>query len=242
MAHHGIGVALGLLVLLGGQGGLGDEGPQTGVVGRVGQVGQLILGDGELLTELAQARGDLRQAALDEGSGHPGQSTLPPVRLPSTFRLAVLAALLVATTACSGGSDAACGPIRREALDSAYLVHVLDDTDTSIEYTSNPPTSGPHKPGPELGATVTDPISKPVQVGLLEQGDVLLQYLPSLPKAQRTALAALGGERVTVAPNPDLDDPIVATAWLFKRSCRSFDADALREFVDQRAGHGPEGN
>jgi hypothetical protein len=164
------------------------------------------------------------------------------VRLPSTFRLAALAALLATATACSGGSDAACGPIRREALDSAYLVHVLDDSDPSIEYTSNPPTSGPHKPGPELGATLVDPLSKPVQVGVLEQGDVLLQYLPSLPEEQRTALAALGGKRVTVAPNPDLDDPIVATAWLFKRSCASFDADALREFIEQRVGKGPEGN
>jgi hypothetical protein len=163
------------------------------------------------------------------------------VRLPSTFRLALPVALVVATSACSGGSGAACGPIRRESLDSAYLVHVLDDQDSSIEYTSNPPTSGPHKPGPALGATVADPISKPVQVGRLEQGDVLLQYLPSLPAADRTALAALGGDRVTVAPNPDLDDQIVATAWLFKRSCRAFDRAALQDFIDERVGKGPEG-
>jgi hypothetical protein len=162
------------------------------------------------------------------------------VRPPSAFLVAVPLSLLLVAPACSGGSDAACGPVRREVLDSAYLVHVLDDRDTSIEYGSNPPTSGPHKPGPELPPTVDEPITKPVQVGALEQGRVLVQYRPSLDEADRAALEDLGSDDVTVAPNPDLDDEVVATAWLFKRSCSEVDVDALRTFIEERVGKGPD--
>jgi hypothetical protein len=161
------------------------------------------------------------------------------VRPPSAFHAAVLLSLCIATTACSDGGDAACGPIRREALDPAYTVHVISEAQ-DVAYTSDPPTSGPHKSGPVLDPVLDEPIPRPIQVGVLEQGQVLLQYLPSLDAADRVALEAFGGKDVTVAPNPDLDDPIVATAWLYKQRCGSFDADAITSFVEERAGKGPE--
>jgi hypothetical protein len=139
----------------------------------------------------------------------------------------------------SGGAAGGCGPITREALDPAYLVHVLDDAD-AIEYTSDPPTSGPHKPTPPISGVVHRPLSQPVQVGILERGDVLVQYDPALADADRAALEGLAGPRVVVAPNPDLSDPVVATAWLYKRTCRSAAVAALREFEEERVGKGPE--
>ena len=54
-------------------------------------------------------------------------------------------------------------------------------------------------------------------------------------------LEALAGDQVVVAPNPDLPHPIVATAWVFKRTCETVDAAALQEFVDDHVGKGPEG-
>lgn len=245
VAAHGIGMPLGFLVLPLGQGRLGDKRAQAGVVGGLGEVGQLVLGDRQLLAQLAKAGGDLRQAALDEGSGHPEQSTLPPVRPPQAFRLVPLICVVVAAAslaACGSGDggSAACGPVRRESLDSAYLVHVLDD-DRPVQYTSNPPTSGPHKPTPATGGVLDEPISKPIQVGVLERGDVLLQYRPSLDAADRSTLEGFAEDRVTVAPNPDLDDAVVATAWLYKRSCSDVDPDAIEQFVADRVGKGPEG-
>ncbi len=161
------------------------------------------------------------------------------MRPPSAFHAAVLLSIILATTACSGDADAACGPIRREALDPAYTVHVISE-DQDVAYTSDPPTSGPHKSGPVLDPVLDEAIARPIQVGVLEQGQVLLQYLPSLDDEDRVALEAFGGKDVTVAPNPDLDEPIVATAWLYKQRCASFDADAIAAFVDERAGKGPE--
>ena len=157
--------------------------------------------------------------------------------------LAWLAAAGLASSAACGGGDGeagSCGPILREALDSAYLVHVLG-TETGVEYSSDPPTSGPHQPGPAVSGVVEDPITRPVQVGILERGDVLIQFSPDLAEDDRTELARLGGDRVVVAPNPDLPSPVVATAWVYKRSCTSVDVDPLKDFIEERVGRGPEG-
>ncbi len=88
---------------------------------------------------------------------------------------------------------------------------------------------------------VEEPISRPVQVGILERGDVLVQHDPDLAAGPLAELAELAGPGVVVAPNPDLPEPVVATAWLFKRTCDSVDLIALQEFVDERLGQGPEG-
>jgi hypothetical protein len=84
---------------------------------------------------------------------------------------------------------------------------------------------------------VDEPLPRPVQVGILERGDVLIQHRPDVDAA---ALADLAADRVVIAPNPDLPAPVVATAWLYKRTCTEPDVDALQAFVDARVGHGPD--
>lgn len=155
-----------------------------------------------------------------------------------------MAALVIASAtpaACGGGGEGAgCGPVTRESLDPAYLVHVVGD-DESVAYTSDPPTSGPHQTGPPVQGVVDEPLSRPVQVGILERGDVLVQHRTDLDAAAVQALEALAAPGIVVAPNPGLADPVVATAWLFKRTCATVDVEALRQFVDERVGQGPEG-
>jgi hypothetical protein len=159
-------------------------------------------------------------------------------------RTRLLAAGVLGALAAVGGcgeadrSAGGCGPILREGLDPAYLVHVLGDA-TDVEYRSDPPTSGPHQPAPSQTGVVDDPLTRPVQVGILERGDVLLQHRPGLAADDVAALEGLAGDRVVVAENPDLPDPVVATAWVFKRTCREVDLDALTDFIDERAGNGP---
>jgi hypothetical protein len=162
-------------------------------------------------------------------------------RRPSPAALAVgtLALAIAACGAGGGPGSSGCGPITRESLDPAYLVHVLG-SQTDVTYASDPPTSGPHQPGPAVEGVVHDPISRPVQVGILERGDILLQHVPDLPAAELADLEALGGPGVVVAPNRDLPAPVVATAWTYKRTCTTVDQDELRAFIDDRAGHGPK--
>jgi hypothetical protein len=149
---------------------------------------------------------------------------------------------MVLMAACGGGDDdsAACGQITREALDPAFHVHIVGE-DTAADYTTDPPTSGPHQAGPAVEGVVEDPIPRPVQVGILEGGHILLQHGPDLPEDDLADLQALGGPGVVVAPNPDLPAPVVATAWTHKRTCDAVDVAALQEFVDERSGKGPEG-
>jgi len=148
--------------------------------------------------------------------------------------------LLLAGCGDDGGSGAggACGPIRRERLDPNFLQHVL--TDDGIVYTSDPPTSGPHQQTPPVEGVVDEALSKPVQIGVLERGDVLLQHGPDVPEQQVADIEALAGDGVVVAPDPDLADPVVATAWVHKRTCSSVDVDDLEEFIAERRGKGPE--
>jgi hypothetical protein len=154
----------------------------------------------------------------------------------------VVALGFAGVAACGGGdgSSGACGPITREALDPSFLVHVLGDEE-GLEYTSDPPTSGPHQPTPPVEGVVDEVLPRPVQVGILEQGDILIQYDPDLDDASITTLEDLAVAHVVVAPNPDLPDPVVGTAWVYKRTCRSVDAAALQELVDERVGKGPDG-
>jgi hypothetical protein len=159
------------------------------------------------------------------------------VRARGSFAALTLAGLLV--VGCSDDGHSACGPILREALDPAYVVHVLG-SDTDVEYTSEPPTSGPHQLAPPIEGVVDHPIPRPVQVGILERGDVLLQHDPDLDPDAVKRLEGLAGDGVVVAPNPDLPSPIVATAWVFKRTCDAVDVAALQEFIDRRQLKGPD--
>lgn len=144
------------------------------------------------------------------------------------------------TSPTTGTSQAsACGAILEERLDPSYLVHVVGDGD-DVEYTSDPPTSGPHKAGPPVAGVVDEPLTRPVQVGILERGDVLVQHAPDLPDQDRAELATLAGDGVVIAPNPDLPAPVVATAWTHKRTCEAVDLAALRGFIGERRGKGPD--
>ncbi|MGQ0433975.1 MAG: DUF3105 domain-containing protein [Microthrixaceae bacterium] len=155
--------------------------------------------------------------------------------------LIAIGALLIVAAACGDSAEVrACDPIERQPLDPASQVHVLGDG-ADVEYATDPPTSGPHASGTSVDGVVDAPLSRPAQVGVLERGDVLLQHAPDLPAAQIERLEGLAAPGVVVAPNPDLPAAVVATAWTHARRCSSLDVDALRAFIRDRVGKGPDG-
>lgn len=157
-------------------------------------------------------------------------------------RLLVALAVSTLLVSCSGeGGDGPCGPVRREPLDGRS-VHVLPGADEP-DYRTEPPTSGPHLPTPGTDPVRDEPIPGPVQVGLLEEGMVLLQH-DGLDEADRGAVEALAGEDVVVAPAESLPDDasVVATAWVTKQVCSGVDVDALRAFAEDHVGGGPDGH
>ena len=70
-------------------------------------------------------------------------------------------------------------------------------------------------------------------MGILERGDVLVQYGPELSAPDQTALEALARTGVVVAPNADLPEVVVATAWRAKRICPSLAIDDLDTFITE---------
>jgi drug/metabolite transporter (DMT)-like permease len=159
-------------------------------------------------------------------------------RIPAApIAAVVILAGLVLAAGCGNDSSAAggaCGPVRREAIDPNSIQHVLANAPEPT-YLSDPPTSGPHQPGRELSGAIDEPLSRPVQVGQLEAGKVLIQFREALEDATIDDLAALD-DGVVVAPNPDLRDPVVATAWGNKLECSEVDLADLRDFVDSFVG------
>jgi hypothetical protein len=87
-----------------------------------------------------------------------------------------------------------------------------------------------------------EPVPKPTQVGILERGMVLVQYRPDVPPAAQQQLLGLAGAAVAVAPNPQLDRPIVASAWLYLLRCDAVDTAALGDFVATRTSGAPGGH
>lgn len=143
-----------------------------------------------------------------------------------------LALASMLTAACSE-AKAACDDAFAEKIDSNSSIHVRPGVKEPT-YKTNPPTSGAHRTG-GIDAGVSDaPIDKPTQVNILESGDVLVQYR-RLSGDQLEDVRSLAGERVVVAPNNSLKNPIVMTAWRNKMECSRFDATLMGEFIDEHA-------
>lgn len=132
------------------------------------------------------------------------------------------------TTASSTG----CGPVEEEPLDPDSAKHVFPGA-AEPAYLTDPPTSGPHQVGDHPTGDLQDPIPRPIQVAMLEHGYVLIQYRDPALRAQLTPLV---DEHTTIAPNPGLPAPVVATAWQHKQACQTPEEAALRDFVGEHAG------
>jgi hypothetical protein len=146
--------------------------------------------------------------------------------------------IITAIAACGGGSgSASCEQPIREELDPAHLTHVIDPA--SARFLTDPPTSGPHVASALPQGVLPAAIPGAVQVALLEQGNVLVQHR-DLGDDDITALEALASNVVVVAPNPELPEPVIATAWTFKLRCDALDVVALESFIADHAGRAIE--
>jgi hypothetical protein len=124
----------------------------------------------------------------------------------------------------------------------------------TVNYKTNPPTSGNHNPTPAADG-VYDPSNTPAKenfVHTLEHGRIEYQYKPGTPVDEVRQLEALWNESVQGTPgykqllfqnNTAMPFAIAATAWGQLIGCPSFNPkifDALRDFRNAYLDKGPE--
>ncbi len=112
-------------------------------------------------------------------------------------------------------------------------------TEPEGEVTSGPaPTSGQFDGGPTCGV-VTDPVPPEAQVDALAAGIVVVQYRSADDATALTEALAGRPTEVLVAPNAEIDAPVVATAWGRRLRLESVEPALLQAFVTAHAGIGP---
>lgn len=153
------------------------------------------------------------------------------------------------------------GSSQTTALPGAFYpsqghTHLQPGEPDDFIYSSNPPTSGPHR---ELFTDTfisSTPLPKYVQVHLLEHGNVLLQYNCRCPQVEASLaaiamhyneqLAATGhaftpadvqnaqdaGQAVIVAPYPSMHSRIALTAWTRLATLSGVDQSTIAAFIN----------
>ena len=132
--------------------------------------------------------------------------------------------------------------------------HITDINET-VDYASDPPTSGRHFQTPaEDGAYEEAPDVKTL-VHSLEHGRVIIWFKPNLPEQQRADLKALFDEdeyQLLLTPDDTMPYQVATTAWNREPEpngtgrllgCNTFDDkvfDAIRAFKDEHRSNGPE--
>jgi hypothetical protein len=160
------------------------------------------------------------------------------------------------TTACD--QPAACGLVECQAVE-LYPEHV--EVCSELSPHTNPPTNGPHYEPPYWAqfGIYDEPIGDGFLLHGLEHSAVALLYNCDLVESAGGSCEDLVDElvafdeaypedpkctsvphRLYVIPDPDLDVPFAATAWQGHLKGQCFDADRVREFVDDHYGQNYE--
>jgi Protein of unknown function (DUF3105) len=130
------------------------------------------------------------------------------------------------------------------------------DVRQRVKYGSNPPTSGEHYQFPADDGAYSKAPPDVTLVHAQEHGRVILWFRPSLPKETRADLKALfdkeQGYQMLLVPRQNMPYHVAESAWGrdpipngtgYLMGCSSVsDAtfDALRAFIDEHRGNGPE--
>jgi len=109
----------------------------------------------------------------------------------------------------------------------------------TVDYGTPTPVSGDYAPGDPVCGVFDEPVPAEEAVAALHAGAVVIWHDPEAGVGDD--LAALAGgydSHVLVSPNPDLEDPIVATAWDTLATFAS-PQDPIGEFIDAHRLDGP---
>lgn len=157
-------------------------------------------------------------------------------------RVAVVCVVALVLSACAGAAPAE--PVATDRCEAPALqelqagLHLIGDRQPPVPYSSVPPTSGWHRSGVAEPGVAAAPLAEPLQVGLLEEGRVVISHgrVDGQAAAALTDVADAHPEMVAVTPYEPLGDgAVVAAAWGVLQRCDGVDAEALGRFIDYYA-------
>jgi Protein of unknown function (DUF3105) len=116
-----------------------------------------------------------------------------------------------------------------------------EHTSGDVDYEQSPPAGGEHNPVWQNCGYYDSPVRDETAVHSQEHGAVWVTYSPDLPQDQVTELRDIAESQsyVLVSPYPDLESPVVASAWGKQVSLDGADDPALENFI-QAYQHGPQ--
>ena len=119
--------------------------------------------------------------------------------------------------------------------------------ETTVDYGTNPPTSGDHHPIPAEDGAYTGAPDTEALVHSLEHGRIVIQFDPAARDSVKGDLKALFDElqyHVILTPNETgMPFEVAATAWTHSLGCRQMNErvfDAIRAFHAEFVDQGPE--
>jgi hypothetical protein len=126
---------------------------------------------------------------------------------------------------------------------------------STLEYNSNPPSSGPHFPIWAAFKKYDTPVPRGYWVHSMEHGAVVLAYrcgdggCPDIALGLQAVADAVASDpfcpgdprvRVIITPDPLLDVPVAAAAWGWTYRAECLDLPSLKAFAQEHYAQGPE--
>ena len=108
-----------------------------------------------------------------------------------------------------------------------------EHTSTNVDYEQTPSVGGAHDPVWQNCGFYGQPVREENAVHSLEHGAVWIAYSPDLPQDQVTELQNLAQSQtyILASPYPDLESPVVASAWGKQVALDSADDPDLQSFI-----------
>jgi hypothetical protein len=127
-----------------------------------------------------------------------------------------------------------------QSVDVMSIRNHVKPGEVHVDYSTKPPTSGPHVDAVPQFIVYTQPITDELQVHGLEDGGVVVDYRPDLDQPTLDKLTSLvklyegtpGKQRVLMAPYPNLSNAIVLTSWGRIERLDAFDEVKIRAYID----------
>jgi hypothetical protein len=151
----------------------------------------------------------------------------------------ILVAVLVGFVALACSREDASNPLAE--VKDIKVGPPLQHRPGNLDYDQSPPAGGPHNPIWQNCGFYDEPVRDENAVHSLEHGAVWITYQPDLPQKQIGKLRDLAQNNslVLASPYPDLDSPVIASAWGKQLTLQSAEDPDLERFI-KKYSEGPQ--